>query len=295
MPSEWEGLIQAAGRGERFHVVDTETTGSAPPSARVIEVACLTLQHGRVVGRFESLIDPGRPIPEFITRLTGITSAMVRGQPRAQATMEAFRAHLAAAPGHFVAHNAGFDARFLQFEFEQAGLSWPFNGRYCTVQLSRRCNPHLRRHNLDSLVAYYEVPMQARHRAMADVEATAIAFWHMVRELAQTEGLRLPPLQGLPVSPASAAPCAETAVPEPSCDVSPDQRLLQVIERESRSLAAMLAQQGRIDVPQSDGTLPIALRAPLLARLGDRRAALLAQAVREVYGSTVRVQLTPMP
>lgn len=188
--SPWTSLARNAARGDLFHIIDTETTGTSPPGSRVIEVACLTLRQGEVVGRFETLIDPGRPIPPFITRLTGITTAMVRGQARPAEAMAAFAAYLAERPGHFVAHNAGFDYRFLEFEFAQAGLEWPFKGRYCTVRLSRHCNPQLRRHNLDTLIQHYGVVMADRHRAMADVEATATAFWRMVEGLPEGPGMR---------------------------------------------------------------------------------------------------------
>ena len=312
MANPWASLARNAARGDLFHIIDTETTGSSPPKSRVIEVACATLQHGRVVDRFETLIDPGVPIPSFITRLTGITTAMTRGQAKPADAMAAFAAYLAARPGHFVAHNAGFDYRFLEYEFEQARVPWPFQGRYCTVRLSRACNPQLPRHNLDTLIKHYGVVMKDRHRAMADVNATATAFWRMVETLEGAE---------TPIAPWCPDPVDETPPedPEPALDVvltaaqlGADQRVaraaavppgpsalppgawrqvLRRVQQDSRTLAAMLEQHGALGDPGPDGALVVALREPFLGRMDAGRVARLEVAIEEILGPGVAVRL----
>src|SRR5699024_3991089 len=63
-----------------FCVVDLETTGgSAARGAKITEIGAVKLRGGEVIGAFSSLIDPGVPIPGFITVLTGITDDMVFG------------------------------------------------------------------------------------------------------------------------------------------------------------------------------------------------------------------------
>ena len=74
-------LLDLVDSGHIFHFVDTETSGSSPASSRVIELATVSLRHGEVVGRFETLIDAGVPVPSWITRLTGITARMLVGAP----------------------------------------------------------------------------------------------------------------------------------------------------------------------------------------------------------------------
>ncbi len=190
MTAGWSSLVRNAAQGDVFHIIDTETTGASPPGSRVIELACLSLAHGEVVGRFDTLVDCGTPVPPFITGLTGIRTAMLAGQPSSGEAARAFAAYVDALPGHFVAHNAGFDYRFVGYEFEQAGLPWPFSGRYCTVRMGRAAVPGLARYNLDSLIRHFGIQVAGtRHRAMADVEATAEAFWRMARLLPGGEEL----------------------------------------------------------------------------------------------------------
>ncbi len=300
MAGSWISLARNAARGDLFHIIDTETTGSAPPSSRVIELACATLRHGEVVDRFETLIDPGVPIPPFITRLTGITSAMVRGQARPDDAMRAFAAYIAARPGHFVAHNASFDYNFLQAEFAAAELEWPFSGRYCTVRLSRHCNPQLARHNLDALIKHYGVVVKDRHRAMADVDATAIAFWRMVETLADGPGPRARPAVG-PIGGVDAKGAARPALPAGGADAKGDTRpalppgawraVIRAVAAESRTLAAMLEQHGALGEPEPDGAVPVALREPFFTKVDAAKLGVLQAAVCAVLGPAARARL----
>src|SRR6266511_3935326 len=65
-----------------FCVVDLETTGGAPDASDITEIGAVKVRGGEVVGEFQTLLDPGGPIPAFIAVLTGITDAMVVGAPR---------------------------------------------------------------------------------------------------------------------------------------------------------------------------------------------------------------------
>lgn len=177
-------LLQAADADTTFHVVDTETTGSSARSARVIELATVTLRGGRVVDRFETLINPGVTVPSWITRLTGINTRMLEGAPSPAEAWALWLDYLGAG-GHFVAHNAPFDWGFMQAELAREGQAWPFEKRHCTVAIARHCLPHLPSRSLESLIAHYRIAVPARHRALADAEATADIF---LRLLAQLKG-----------------------------------------------------------------------------------------------------------
>lgn len=279
MPPALTTLLAQIARGDVFHVIDTETTGHAPPAARVIEVACVSYVQGREVGRFETLIDPGVPIPPFITRLTGISPAMVAGQPPPHTAVERFAGYLAARPGHFVAHNAPFDERFLSWEFARWGQPWPFQARWCTVRLARRALPGLGRYNLDALIRHFGLPAGPRHRAMGDVEATGRAFWLMVAGLSGD-----PPAEG---GPAAVVP------PDPP----PDSwgQLLARISTENRPFAALLAQQAKPVGPGPDGVLVIQLGERLLRWATEPRCAQLAILAREVYGPACAVRIEALP
>ncbi|MDB5096978.1 MAG: polymerase epsilon subunit [Cyanobacteria bacterium RYN_339] len=174
-------LLALIDTGHTFHFVDTETSGSSPASSRVIELATVSLRHGRVVGRFETLIDPGVHVPSWITRLTGITGQMLVGAPAPAEAYAAWDAYLAdVGHGAFVAHNAPFDWGFLNAEYARLERPWPFERPHCTVRLARKCLPQLRSRSLQSLIAYYEIDVSARHRALADAEATAEVFNRLI-------------------------------------------------------------------------------------------------------------------
>lgn len=173
-----------------FLVVDVETTGiSAWAGDRVTEVAAVFVKGGRVEEAFHSLINPGRPIPPFITGLTGIDDAMVKDAPRFAEIAGEFAQHLVGRV--FVAHNARFDWNFLSAEYERvarAPLDALTNDQLCTVRLARRLLAHLPRRNLDAVANHYGVEIDGRHRAMGDARATAHVLVGLLRD-AERHGL----------------------------------------------------------------------------------------------------------
>lgn len=158
-----------------YVVVDVETTGGQPwGSDRVTEVAAVHVDGDQVSVAYHSLLNPGRPIPWHITRLTGISDAMVREAPRFEDIAGELAAHLVGRV--FVAHNASFDFGFLDAEFSRVAptpLGTLVMGQLCTVRLARRLLSHLPRRNLDAVSAHYGVTIADRHRASGDALATA--------------------------------------------------------------------------------------------------------------------------
>src|SRR5664279_3363886 len=95
-----------------FVVVDLETTGGSPQSSAITEIGAVKTRGGEVLGEFQTLVDPGGPIPPFIVALTGITDAMLIAAPRIEQVLPAFLEFLGDAV--LVAHNAPFDVGFLK-------------------------------------------------------------------------------------------------------------------------------------------------------------------------------------
>lgn len=149
----------------RVAFVDLETTGARPLADRVIEVGIVRVEHGEVVSRWSSLVDPGVPIPSGVVRCTGITDAMVSGAPTFSALADEVARQLDGCL--FVAHNARFDFQFLRQEFRRLGRDFrpPV---LCTVRLSRALFPGEHRHGLDALIARHGLSCDARHRALPD-------------------------------------------------------------------------------------------------------------------------------
>src|SRR5947209_6448859 len=121
-----------------FVVVDLETTGGSAVFDRVLEVAAIRVQNGVIQDRLERLVEPGMPIPPFVTRITGINAALVRGKPSFDSLLPDLRRLFDGAV--VVAHNASFDCNFLTNSFKRAGLIWD-GERLCTLRLARRLIP----------------------------------------------------------------------------------------------------------------------------------------------------------
>jgi DNA polymerase-3 subunit epsilon len=164
--------------------VDVESTGTgAWRGERITDVAVVHVKNRKVTTLFQSLVNPERPIPPYITDLTGITNAMVRRAPTFDAIAGELAGHLA--DRVFVAHNAAFDWSFLEAEYARLGrtdLGTLVPAQLCTVRLARRVLRHLPRRNLDAVCAHYGVTIANRHRALGDAEATARVLVQLIRD-----------------------------------------------------------------------------------------------------------------
>lgn len=171
-----------------FAVVDVETTGMRAWGAdRVTDIAVVVVQGARRELVFESLVNPGVPIPMRIQLLTGITDALVRHAPPFEDVADAFLAALAGRV--FVAHNARFDWSFVSAEVRRARALGLAGTRLCTVRLARRLLPALPSRSLDSLSHYFGLENNARHRAAGDALATGELLQRLIR-LAREAGAR---------------------------------------------------------------------------------------------------------
>lgn len=166
-------------RDEEWAVVDVETTGGSPGAGhRVTEVAAVRVSGGEIRDAYATLVNPERPIPAMITRLTGIDEAMVRGGPRfAEVAPRVARALEGCV---FVAHNAAFDWRFVSHEMRAATGRTLAGRRLCTVRLARRLLPELPSRGLDGLALYFGLEIESRHRALDDAMATAKVLIRMI-------------------------------------------------------------------------------------------------------------------
>ena len=164
-------------------VFDTETTGLGP-NDRIVQIAGLRIMAGRLTGeRFETLVDPGRPIPPGSTKIHGITDAMVAGAPDMTEALRAF--HHFAEDAVLVAHNAPFDMGMLRAAAVETGVEFP-NRVLDTVLLSAMVWGQSAPHALDALAERLGVTIapERRHTAMGDTEATAQIFLQLTPALA---------------------------------------------------------------------------------------------------------------
>jgi DNA polymerase III subunit epsilon len=178
---------RSAGRADKlsdlsYVVVDVETTGGrAFFGDRITEIAAVVVKGGEIVEVFETLVNPERPIPPFVTQLTNITWSMVKDAPTfdriAPDVIRVLEGNV------FVAHNATFDWRFVTSEISRSAGKRITGRKLCTVKVARKVLPQLSRRSLDHVARYYGVEIVGRHRAGGDAIATAKCFIRMLRDL----------------------------------------------------------------------------------------------------------------
>jgi len=168
-------------------VLDFETTGLSPDRGdRAIEIGALLIRDNRIVDRFQSLMNPGMRISGFIENYTGITNKMLAQAPPVAEVMARFAAFIDG--HHLVAHNASFDARFLDGELRRINLQ---RGQdfACSLLLSRRIYPDALSHSLEALVRYKNLKTNGvHHRALADAEMTAHLWLAIIADLKREHG-----------------------------------------------------------------------------------------------------------
>ncbi len=176
---------------ETLVVLDFETTGLRPDQGdRITEVAALRLRNGKVVARFESLVNCGRRLPNSIRAFTGINQQMLDGAPAPRQVFPELLRFIGRDP--VVSHNAAFDQGFLDCECERLHLPRLSNDFICTVQLARQLLPELASHSLHALVRHFRLTTTAEHRAGLDAEATAQVLLKLGTLIAQqTQNLRV--------------------------------------------------------------------------------------------------------
>jgi len=153
---------------------DLETTGLNVAFDRVVEIGAARFDaKGRVVDRFERLINPGRPISPSARAVNGLLDSDVADAPTASVVLPEFLAFLAESPeAPLIAHNAAFDAGFLGRELARLGAPAPACPTHDTLALARRKLPKLRNHKLDTLARHFGIEQAVVHRAGADALVT---------------------------------------------------------------------------------------------------------------------------
>jgi len=158
-----------------YAIVDIETTGGHASQFGITEIAVFIHDGNQVVKRFETLINPQQNIPSYITALTGINNAMVASAPIfeeiASDLFEILNGQI------FIAHNVNFDYSFIHHHLKVAGYELNVK-KLCTVRLGRKVFPGLPSYSLGKLCRTLDLPIENRHRAGGDAQATVLLFEH---------------------------------------------------------------------------------------------------------------------
>jgi len=171
-----------------FVVLDVEAIGAKGLPARIIEIGAYHVRSGKILDEFQSLVDPGVPLPRFIAALTGITDEMLKGAPEFAEVVDAWLEF--AADAVLVAHDSKFDLALLNREIARVFPgSRMRNAELCTVKLARRMLRTLDGHNLDALADHFGFEITERHRAASDARATAQLLLRLLDRL-EAQGVR---------------------------------------------------------------------------------------------------------
>lgn len=163
--------------------LDIETTGLESQNDKIIEIGAVRFSGSEIQEEFNSLINPGKPIPPFISQLTGITDAMVRKAPPVEEVIDQLIDFVKDAP--VVGHNVKFDLSFLK---KQGALK--SNKTIDTYEMAAVILPTEGRYNLRALGQSLSVPMKATHRALDDTKVTQ-AIYHLMYQIILEQPLGL--------------------------------------------------------------------------------------------------------
>ncbi len=175
-----------------FVAFDVETTGLWPPAAKLVELAAVRFRLGcSDIETFSELIDPGVTIPRSVVGIHGITDEMVRGRPGATEIVARW-SDFAGRDSVLVAHNAGFDARFIAVEIAKARFPDMLNPLIDSLALSKSVLPGLSSHKLESVARALGIAETQEHRALGDAMLVKGILERMVADTpALADGNRL--------------------------------------------------------------------------------------------------------
>ncbi len=166
-----------------FVVLDLETTGGRPEEVGITEIGAVKVRGGETLGELATLVNPGVPVPPYITLLTGITTAMVVEAPPVEAVLPTLLEFLGDAV--LVAHNAPYDVSFLKAACAAHGYAWPKPVVIDTAVLARRVlvADEVPNRRLATLAEYFRTTVRPRHRALDDARATVEVLHGLIGRL----------------------------------------------------------------------------------------------------------------
>ena len=209
--ARWAPFLQQDTREIAFAVVDLETTGSVIGVDEIMELGVARMRRGRISPAFSSRLRTSRPIPPWVSRLTGLRESDLADAPPLDDVAVQLLTILEGAV--FVAHDIRFDLPFLRWEIMRRDLEFPAVPGLCTLCLSRTLWPDLPSHSLPELALSLGVCHDRPHRAQDDALATAGVLRLALQEARKLGRTTLGEIFELdaPVTVAESAPKLRTA------------------------------------------------------------------------------------
>lgn len=161
----------------KYVICDIEATG-LDADRDLIEIALITYEDEKIVEIYETLINPLRTIPEYISNLTSITNRDLKEAPKFYEVADAIRMRLEGAV--FVSHNTEFDLGLLRKKYAEMGQELKVKN-FCTLKVAQHEIPGLSNYNLDALCSFFLIKNTNRHRAIGDAKATLQLFKELLQ------------------------------------------------------------------------------------------------------------------
>ncbi len=168
-PDKWWDMPIAA--------LDLETTGLSDETDQIVEVGIIWMRAGEVEKRYCKLVNPGCPIPEDSSKITGITDEDVKDAPSFAEIADEVAEHLQGRA--ILAYNLSFDKGFLERDLKLHGHEWPDSPSFDPLVLARGVFPGQRGYKLGLIAKRLEIPLEEAHRADHDAEAAARVMYAM--------------------------------------------------------------------------------------------------------------------
>ena len=169
---------------EEFVAFDLETTGLSSKTDRIIEIGAVILKNGKEIDRFQTFVDPERPLEKKIVELTGISDSMLKGAPKIEEILPKFLEFVGNRV--LVAHNSDFDTGFIRAECQRQGLPYNFTAAD-TLILSQNLLPHLSKFKLDVVSNALSLPEFNHHRAGDDAMTCGLIFSKLSEKLEEMD------------------------------------------------------------------------------------------------------------
>lgn len=165
--------------------LDIETTGLDPLKHRIIELAAIRVQDGKMTEKFSELVNPEESVSAFITELTGIDNTMLRHARRIEQVLPDFLTFIG--DSVILGQNVRFDIRFIRENCRKLGLTEFSNDYLDTLRISRMLFKEYHHHTLADQVARFGIGESVEHRALADAEQTLRCYEYMMRYAEENE------------------------------------------------------------------------------------------------------------
>jgi DNA polymerase III epsilon subunit family exonuclease len=188
--NSWQSTLQDLGRPlleTTFVVIDLETTGAGPHiGAAITEIGAVKVKAGKTLGEFETFVNPGHPIPDYIQELTGINDSMVNQAPSISTVLPALFEFLGSHQDTvLVAQNAPFDLSFLKHYSKVHDYPWPAFAVLDTAIIARKVltRDEVPNCKLGTLAAFFGTQTTPNHRALDDARATVDVLHGLIERL----------------------------------------------------------------------------------------------------------------